>query len=54
MTVQELINELNKIEDKTLPVYCEDGCDPSELMPVADVEQFEHRIIKKTIVAITS
>ena len=38
MTVQELINILNKIEDKSRLVYLPNGCDVKEIIDNGDDE----------------
>lgn len=38
MNVAKLIEALEKIEDKTLPVFCQDGMDPSDPTEILYVE----------------
>ena len=40
MTVQELINELNKVKDKSLPVYYYDG-DFGDFFDIDEIEEHE-------------
>ena len=40
MTVQELINGLNKVEDKSLPVYY--YCDFGDFFDIDEVEEHEN------------
>jgi len=46
MTVQELIDRLSQLEDKTLPVYVEDGLSPSDPTEAMWIEISEDRFEK--------
>lgn len=41
MTVQELINELNKVQDKSLPVYYYHG-DFGDFLDIYEIEEHEN------------
>ena len=41
MTVQELINELNKVQDKSLPVYYYNG-DFGDFFDIDEIEEHEN------------
>lgn len=41
MTVQELINELNKVQDKSLPVYYYYG-DFGDFLDIDEIEEHEN------------
>lgn len=38
MTVQELINQLNKVEDKTKMVYVHVGTDEIDILEIEDID----------------
>lgn len=43
MNVEELINVLSEVEDKSVPVYVENGLDPSDPEEAVRVEPYTPR-----------